>query len=413
MTIKVKNIKENILCILFFLPQINYYLSSLLSSYNIQTITPIIYSFLMLAGFLIILGSLKRKKTIILIFFLLLSLFLTIIINPETIRFMLNEQISSSPVIMLLLIYYPIFLLFFTKLDFNVLLRKASKYSVFTILIALLSFVNYVVILGGNLPDYMTFSYMIVSPIIFCMIASIQNKKMIFFSILGFVLIFIGGCRGALLTVAIFYILIIFKYLSSGNKKRDVFIKVLIVLLLIFTIVFWKEIIENVFSLLESFGYQSRIFSTILGSNYGGEELSFFNSKTRIEIWENAIRSIRLIGYGLFGDRTVIVNEYNDPSYVHNWLLEILLSFGLVLGIIVAGLILYIVIRGYICSKKSLDMRKIMLGYAIFSVLMIKHSISASFLTSIDFWFYLGMGYYLQNNVILVKGGGDFDPKSL
>lgn len=413
MMIRFNNIRENILCILFFFPQINYYLSSLLSSYNIQTITPLIYACLMLCGFLVIMWSFKRKKTLILLFFLLISLLLSVIINPETIRFMFNEQILSSPVIMLVLIYYPIFLLFFTKLDLNILLKKVNKYSVFIILIALVSFVNYVFVLGDNLPDYMTFSYMIISPIIFCTIASIHNKKMIFFSILGFVLIFIGGCRGALLTIAVFYILTILKYLSNGNRKRDVLLKVLILLFLISIIFFWEVIMKNAFSILESFGYHSRVFSTILGSSYGGEELSFFNSSTRLEIWENAIRSIRLIGYGLFGDRTVIVNEYNDPSYVHNWILEILLSFGLVLGMIVVALIFYFIIRAFIFSKKSLDMRKIMLSYALFSVLMIKHSISASFITSIDFWFYLGMGYYLQNNIALMKGGGVIDSKSI
>lgn len=392
---------------LFFLPQINYYISSLLSSYNIPTITPVIYLILFLCGFFVIMCTFKKKKCALLVLYLIISLLLSVLFNEDTISFMFTDPITSSPIIMLMFIYYPIFLLFLTNLNLDIFIRIATKYSVFTIAVALVSFVNYVFVLGVNLPDYMTFSYMLISSIVFCTISSVdKGKKMMLFSILGFILIFIGGCRGALLTVTVFYAFVFLKFFSSGNKKKDILTKIIIVIILLFLVIFWEKILQSVFTVLESFGYQSRVFSTILGSDYGGEVQTFFNSTTRINIWIDAIRRIGFIGYGLFGDRTIVLNEYNNPSYVHNWMLEVLLSFGIVLGLIIIGIILWIIFKCYFVTKKSSDPRMIMLNYAVFSVLMIKHSISASFVTSIDFWFYLGMGYFLIHNFkhICTKG---------
>ena len=44
MKVELDNKNEALLCFLFFLPQMNYYVAAILSSYGIQTITPLFIS---------------------------------------------------------------------------------------------------------------------------------------------------------------------------------------------------------------------------------------------------------------------------------------------------------------------------------------------------------------------------------
>lgn len=392
--IEIKN--EKLLCFLFFLPQINYYISALLSSYNAQTITPFIYGPLIIVGAWSILHNLHYRQCMVWIYGMILMILLSLIVNWKVTQHMIADSFFSSPIVMLCTIYFPIFLLFLTGVNIKNLLMTAERYSIVTIVLATIAFANYVFIQRTSMPDYMTFAYMIVSPIMFCTISAIQGKRSkALWAALGFLLILVGGCRGALLTVSVFFLLCFLTSFTTA-EKRSTFIVKCIVVVVAFVVALNIENILNALALvLAKYGYKSRVFASLTGTTYGGQEHTFFNGDGRNDIWEMAWNHIRFIGYGLFGDRTVVVNEYNNPSYAHNWMLEMMVSFGWILGTVAVLYVLWIVIKSVIVAYRKKDKTTALLSYSVFSIIMVKHFISASFASSIDFWFYLGLGYYI------------------
>lgn len=394
MRLQLTEKKEAFLGFLFFMPQINYYVSALLSSYSIQTITPYIYFFCFLAGACVIITNLKWKRCFLWGFGLLVALFLSVVMNWNVIEYMFSDSFFSSPVVWLCIIYFPIFLSFLTEVNFERLLKVTTKYSVVTLTVAATAFVNYVVVLKIVMPDYMTFAYMMVPAIFTCTISALTGTHInVFFSLMGSFLVFIGGCRGALLTIVIFFLLVFLKCFTMKGEKRTILFKIIAIIVFAIIALNFESILDSVSVVLDGMGYKSRVFASLTNSNYGGEVNSFFSGDGRNDIWKMSIENIRFIGYGLFGDRTVVRNEYNDSSYAHNWMLEMLVSFGWIIGIIAVVFVLWVVIRCLLVANKSKNIILVVMSYAVLSIIMVKHFISASFVSSIDFWFYLGVGY--------------------
>lgn len=394
MKIEVKIKKESLLCFLFFLPQINYYISAILSSYNFQTVTPIIYATLIAVGMCSVLYNLHYRQCFIWSFGMLVTLLMSLIVNWNVTHYMVADYFFSSPIVMLCSIYFPIFLFFLTGVNIEELLGAADKYSNVTIVLSAIAFMNYVFIQRTSMPDYMTFAYMIVTPIMFCTISAIQGKKTkTLWAALGYLIVLVGGCRGALLTVSIFLLLSFIRFFASSGKRSTFFIKCIVIIFAIVVVLNINSILNVISLFLERFGYESRVFASLTGKSYGGEINAFFSGDGRNDIWKMAWDHIRVIGCGLFGDRTVVVNEYNNASYAHNWILEMLVSFGWIFGTIAVLYVLWIVLKSIVVARKKHDRKIILLSFSVFCTIMIKHFISASFVSSIDFWFYLGLGY--------------------
>lgn len=394
MKIKLKIKNESLLCFLFFLPQINYYISAVLSSYNIQTITPLIYAALIVEGVWVILSNLHYKQCFIWSYGMLVVLLLSLIVNWDVTQHMLVASFFSSPIVMLCTIYFPIFLIFLTEVNVEELLGAAETYSILAVALAAIAFINYVFIQRKNMPDYMTFAYMLVSPIMFCAISAIQGEKSkALWASLGYFIVLIGGCRGAFLTVSVFLFLCFIRFFPTAGKRSAFIVKCISIIFAIMMILNIEKILNIISLCLERFGYNSRVFASLTGKSYGGEINTFFSGDGRNDIWKMAWENIRIIGYGLFGDRTVIVNEYNDACYAHNWILEMLVSFGWILGTMAVLYVLWVVTNSVIMADQKKDRIKVLLSYSVFCIIMVKHFVSASFASSIDFWFYLGLGY--------------------
>lgn len=396
MKVELDNKNEALLCFLFFLPQMNYYVAAILSSYGIQTITPFVYFFLILTGIYSVLRNLRYRKCFLWSFGMIVVLLLSLIVNWNVTEYMITDSHSlfSSPVIMLCTIYFPVFLILLTSVNLDNLINIAVNYSAVIIVLSAIAFVNYVFVQRQSMPDYMTFAYMIVTPIMICAISVIQGRKLnLLWAVIGYILILVGGCRGALLTVSLFFLFCFIKFFTTRGKAKTFIIKCIVALMAILVLINLNNILNGMALILEGFGYKSRVFASLTGTSYGGETNTFFSGDGRNDIWKMSWNHVRIIGYGLFGDRTVVKNEYNNASYAHNWLLEMLVSFGWILGLLAIAFVLWIVLKSIIVANRSKNTTLVLLSYAVFCIIMVKHFISASFASSIDFWFYLGIGY--------------------
>ena len=82
--------------------------------------------------------------------------------------------------------------------------------------------------------------------------------------------------------------------------------------------------------------------------------------------------------------------------YAHNFVLEIFLDFGVLLGIIIIIAFAYIIIKSFINVRK--DKMCLKLFFSIIVIFAIKHMVSASFITSLDFWFYFGLAFHFASD---------------
>ena len=149
----------------------------------------------------------------------------------------------------------------------------------------------------------------------------------------------------------------------------------------------FNSILNSINTQLESIGFTSRTLTKYLS---GVDDFSA--SSGRDEITSLARQNLKALPDGLWGDR-----QYSDV-YVHNWILEILLDAGIVLGAFIICYVICLNIRAIICTKKSRNLGYlVMLCFGI-SLVWIKFMVSSSFLLDSNFSLALIMFLYVAND---------------
>lgn len=400
-SIKLKWSTEFAIAILFFGPQINYYIAALLSMNGKQTLTTPIYALLFIIGILSYFKTLRYKTGFFTFALLCLSLLFSSLINGQVTQYMFSGNLFSSSITVMLLVYLPVFLLMLVDVDFRLLWDHFRRFSYVTLILSFLAFGGYLFAHRTTPPDYMSFAYMMLNPILICFICGTEGKHLdLILSLLGSFIILIVGCRGAVITLAVFFALyVIGFYIPRGGNKHGLS-KIVAILGIIAVAVFSDQILTAISYGLNSIGFTSRTVNKLIAG--GG---AFIESEGRQSIWKQAINNIGFLGKGLFGDRTVILDEYAHPAYAHNFVLEILVDFGWIIGLVLVVLLANLFVRAVRSALTSESTVLVKLTFAMIGIIFAKHMISTSFLTSFDFWFYLGLAANLVVNREAVAEG--------
>lgn len=384
------------LSIMFFAPQINYYLSLLLSQFEIPTLTQYVYFVLYALGVMSYFMALKHVNVIFSAGILILLLLLSYAFDNSLSQYMFSGSLFSSPVPVLLFIYFPVFLLFLNKLDFPLLMRLLYFFSIITLLIAVSVLGVYVFIIRSMPVDYMSFAYLILTPTFVCFIWGLNGALFSFIlSLLGGFSIFIVGCRGALVALIAFLVLSSLYSFISKKGKIDRRVKGFILFVaFILILLSFHNMLSSLSDNLGSLDLQSRtVERLLLGSS------DFLQRESRQDLWKQAIDNTGFfMGKGLFADRNVLLDFNGQSAYTHNFFLEVLLEFGFVFGFIILILFLSTIIKSVIIARKSKDYFMVEMSFAMLSVFLIKHMLSSSYLISTDFWFYLGFAVQIVTN---------------
>ncbi len=393
-SLKLKWDNELAIAILFFGPQINYYLALLLSINGRATLTMPIYAVLYIIGVFAYIKTLRYKRCFFSFVGMVLALCFSVLINSKVTQYMLSDNLFTSGLIVLMLLYFPIFLLMFGGIDLIRLVNLARKFSYVTLIVAIITFANYIFIRKATPPDYMSFAYMMLTPILLCFIYGTEGRfwDLIISGVGGFIILIVG-CRGAVISLAVFFLLYMIAYFIPKSGKRFGVGKLLIIIGVIAVGVFSEQILNYISLGLSAVGFTSRTVNKLIAGSG-----AFIESEGRQAIWNQAIHNIGVLGKGLFGDRTVIIDEYARATYTHNFFLEILVDCGLTIGLLVLIGFIALFIKAFRYSLKSNSSVLIKMSFIMICVIFAKHMISASFLTSFDFWFYLGLAAFIVNN---------------
>lgn len=395
--LKIKWNNELALTILFFGPQVNYYIACLLSLNGMSTITTYVYAVLYAVGLLSYMVTLRRKAAFFSFATIVLVATFSYLFNAKTHEFMFGSSFFSSSFPVLMLVYFPMFLLMLGEIDFDKLMRYMKKLSIVTLVLAIISFYAYIFIYRSSPTDYMSFAYMMLTPTLICFMYG-WNKNQIPFilCIIAAFINFIVGCRGSVITIAVFLILyIIGFYMGDNNKRSNYGLRIAMLVVIGLIAINADRILQLIALGLQGVGFTSRTVSKLLRGNG-----AFVESEGRWAIWKQAFENMDFLGKGLFGDRTVILDEYGHATYAHNFALEIVLDFGILIGFILVILFLLYIIRSTKIAKQANNPLLLKMTFAMICIFLAKHMISTSYLISFDFWFYLG----LMANIVMYRG---------
>lgn len=230
--------------------------------------------------------------------------------------------------------------------------------------------------------NYMEFSNAISIALALMIYSGIMNNKIcdIVISILGLFALLVYGSRGSLFTLLLLIILLLWiKYHNTKIALILIFFAVSIILL-------GSTMLGVLLEYMVNSGIDSRSISKLLSGN-------FLVSNDRIRIWQYIIGILMknfIFGVGICGDRYYLPKKFTgvDATYTHNIILEILLDYGIFIGVLVIGTIFYILVK---CFFKEVDKDK----KAFFSVFVIvgvlQLMISRSWITEQNFFILLAL----------------------
>lgn len=321
----------------------------------------IIY-FVLMAAFLFSNIRYMPKKLLCALVFFFVSYFGTVMFFPQNVEYMWTtaDDILTNPTYILLYFAISGFIASFYLNDIELFISIFEKFSVVTVaLLAIRFFMGFII--GSTMPEYMTFSYNLLLPTTFVLLLCIKEFKLYraAIAILGICLIFIAGCRGALLGVMISPLIYIF-FFGKLDKNIKYRITILLVALLLMVLFFYDPILQAVSSKLTGIGLNSRTLELLLNS-------SITDDSGRGRILQNTMSQVGLLGHGLWGDRVIL-----DGRYPHNIFAEILIDYGWILGSGILILLICIILRGLhkasvlmsiaLCSLLSTGMVKLLLS---------------------------------------------------
>ncbi len=201
------------------------------------------------------------------------------------------------------------------------------------------------------------------------------------FSVGSLILLFLGN-RGSLLCLGVFVIVTI---LFSDRLKRPwLFLGLSAVVMVI---LFYFGLLDFLYSVAEKYGFSLRIFQKLESG-----DIAYSSGRDRIQqrVWEYILR-YPMLGLGIFSDRQVA-----GGSYAHNIILEVLMHYGLVIGLILLGSVTYLLIGCYNYLKKGNRPELDLYGALLFSH-GFKLLLSSSYLSEPYFFFTIGFACAVMN----------------
>ena len=393
------NINDNklsfLLCIVLFLPNINYYLNNILFNIGFSSIS--VYSYILIYLVVIILYAYSITKSplsLLMLSGLVLLYSITLFFWPENQVYMFGELFDGvyNPLYRILIGFPLLFVPVLIK-DENVLYNYIKKFAYVNTIIAIITYVWIILIKGANF-EYMTFAYnMAFSSFICCVDAfksrNIIKKVIVIFSLFS---ILIVGSRGAAVSVVVF---VVFYFIFLRNKtfsRNQIITFTLIILFLALFLILNNNIMLWLRDFLSQIGFNSRSINKLIEGTLFYDE---GRSNIAATVWE-AIKQRPVVGNGIFGDRVALATSpYGKGTYAHNLFLELLCQYGVLLGGVLIILYLFNSIKA-LFIKKCIKLHYIYI--CSFSAIFFKLMVTGTYLGDFGFWFFIGMIYKVIKN---------------
>lgn len=221
--------------------------------------------------------------------------------------------------------------------------------------------------------------------------------------VVSLALLLFSGARGPLFSVVAFsFIYLLIK--TDKRKKKSVFGMAAMLSLIAVAVLKFNSLVDFAYRISLKIGVNTRILDKLTE----GELLSSSGRNNYYDFVIDYIKSHPLIGSGMINDRAIIANALSVPAedaygaYPHNFFLELLMQFGIVIGsvIIIAflGLLIYTLFGKFKSSYKEYMIMFLFIGFVPLMV-------SGSYITFQGFYVLLGIMAATLRNGRLVRNG--------
>lgn len=239
--------------------------------------------------------------------------------------------------------------------------------------------------------------YAILPAVIISFNAFLKKKSLLHLInfVVAFVLLTMAGARGPFVITILFILISSFQVRKSFSKKKkflSVFFGVLFII--IFTLVFWPKVEKLV--IINSFNDSNRIIQRL-------EQDNMFEDDSRNTLITNSLSLIieHPFGMGIGQERAALSDNYQDDVgwYPHNLFLEVLLHYGIIIGVIIIVFLIYLMYISFIKNKNDIT-RNIWL--MLFSIGFMPLMFSGSYTNWPLFWLFLGLSVniFYENRLV-------------
>lgn len=211
---------------------------------------------------------------------------------------------------------------------------------------------------------------------------SIKYLSLFLLSVISILLI---GSRGPILSIAIYGMFYLLNNIRYKTEPKKIALYVIFILVILIFIVFFKDILNIINDFLKSINIYSRTIDILL--------MDKIHLSGRENLYTEAFKLIKnhsILGIGIGGDR------YYLKMYVHNLFLEVILSFGVLIGSYISILLIGLSIKA-IFFLKSEESNLILI---LFCLSVVPLMFSGSYLTDTWLWIFLG----LTTNLVCKNG---------
>jgi hypothetical protein len=357
----------------------------------IRSLYYINYVFIVLTWIILIFKKKIKFDSILLIWFLGISLSLTYMLFPQNLKY-----IHTQNIITYLIYSITVYSIVRSKLfKFDIVEKSIINISRVVSIIILIQL--FLVLEGNTTSSYMDYSDSMTLVGAFLLYSGLLRKNK-FDLILGITVslsIFIFGARGAFITILL-YIFILYLFYKNNYKKLIVTVTLLSLILVL--IISFNSIIQAIINFCNENGIDSRTISYLYSQG-------LFSSQSRLNIYEYLIDILGenvFGGVGIAGDRYYLPLRFIgvDATYAHNLFLELLLHYGVIIGMVLITIIMYLIVRYFILNT-TIDYKiKCFIGI-FFTMSFIQLMISRSYLTETNFFIFLAMVMNCSNKRIV------------
>lgn len=344
-------------------------------TYGTQIYIFVLFAFLIVLAWPYMKTKIKYSDIFLYIVFLLMYVF-SLLFYQST-----SDYLMENSYLILVQIFPVLFVgLAFDSTDEKIfeLLHKTSMISIYLHLFSTLFLATSV----SEMNDAMDLAYRIQPHVLMVGYYYIKEKniKDLISMSIGVISLVWFGSRGAFILTILFLVLY---YVVFAEHHHKIIFYPLVACAGITFATFSSAIFLYVRNLLANIGIKTRIFDRIV-------DQTFFKSVGRFDIkdvlWQ-AIENRPYLGYGIAGDRPICGQV--GQVYAHSLPLEILVSYGVILG----GIIL--IVLAIIILKALWNARKTMIGdfllILIFSSGLLKLLLSSSYLLEYEFFWLIGL----------------------
>jgi len=373
--------------LLLYIPAINYFIADILvNDLGRPSLSVPFYVLLSVVGFLSFFYIDKINKKVVVI--ALLLGFLTIVstvLYPEILPYLLadNKNPQESDAIMLFLYSVPAMILgnyTVRKSKWDDVIYFFKPLSLFLTIIGICSYILTVLINGHYLDyEYMSFSYFMLPGVVYTILIGATERRFVYLiaGLVGFVIILVGGSRGALVCAVLAFIISVFQ--CRKVKKMIYLIAGAVVALFIVINSFdsFSEIAQDYMTKHDA--YSRNLAKIEDGSMTYSEGREVITNYLKVAIADNPL------GYGLFGDRHVLIPK--SYLYSHSIIYEFMVDFGVFLGPLFLLVLFVLTFRRlfkYPPKESNVILVLVCCG-------LLKLIFSGTYLTEIFFWALVGV----------------------